>query len=718
MLLVPGTCCMARRASDAAGDWDNQERLLPTAPGTAAGGDANASLAREDDGVMPSLDEADAIKQPPGRRRIFLGVVAVAALLLAAALVFTGHSGTQHPPSGVAWLPRAVAAGRRNVMAGAALFASASRSMPLATSRLLRLGDYLVMMLGVRVQQVLLANTVVKIFSVFMVALPLVWLGGFLYHWVSGEPLQLSLFKVYAVLYRAPVLARDHTLVLNWNPHLVPLLRQMALSRSHCGHGSVYDKPIVILAERDKHEMDTELESVLQNACIKVITRSGAPHFLKDLNSISAGSAHTVVLLHPENAADASKIKAATVLALKSARAAVDPSVPSSGQNIVIQTPEESLPARRTEPRTPAQSDQGLRPVHINGNRDITRLVAQTAIQPGVANVYCSLTQHSPQNGATFYIQGFPELHGRTYRDSRRLFREGILCGYISQDGALHLNPAETATLDRGDRLIVLANDDSFHPHHGARATLERHWIGDHDGGGPESRAEAVREAPPTGSNHKRIVVLGWPGRIDDLAAGLSEYAVEGTVVSVVSQEVPPGMPERRVNGCRFNHIQGDPSSWKSFQKAGMAEADSILLGSVPGIPSKEADAQMLANLMQIEEFMAANRKQEKPVHIVTNIKHPETVQVATEPDLAPLLSELVDSSDGQEIYLRRPERFGLVSEKPVSFSQVEEMARLDGETAIGYIESKEGTLHLAPRSTDQHLFDEHSRVVVIAGLD
>ena len=78
---------------------------------------------------------------------------------------------------------------------------------------------------------------------------------------------------------------------------------------------------------------------------------------------------------------DASKIKAATVLALKSARAAVDPSVPTSGQNIVIQTPEESLPACRTEPRTPTQSDQGLRPVHINGNRDITRLVAQTAIQ-------------------------------------------------------------------------------------------------------------------------------------------------------------------------------------------------------------------------------------------------------------------------------------------------------------------------------------------------
>ena len=45
-----------------------------------------------------------------------------------------------------------------------------------------------------------------------------------------------------SVLALPAVLARDHTLVLNWNPHLVPLLRQMALSRSHCGHGSVYDK--------------------------------------------------------------------------------------------------------------------------------------------------------------------------------------------------------------------------------------------------------------------------------------------------------------------------------------------------------------------------------------------------------------------------------------------------------------------------------------------
>lgn len=52
--------------------------------------------------------------------------------------------------------------------------------------------------------QVLLANVLVKIGAVFTIALPLVWLGGLLYHCTSGESLQISLFKVYAVLYRAP----------------------------------------------------------------------------------------------------------------------------------------------------------------------------------------------------------------------------------------------------------------------------------------------------------------------------------------------------------------------------------------------------------------------------------------------------------------------------------------------------------------------------------
>lgn len=36
-------------------------------------------------------------------------------------------------------------------------------------------------------------------------------------------------------------------------------------------------------------------------------------------------------------------------------------------------------------------------------------------VQPGVANVYCAVTQHS-RNGATFYLESFPSMTGRPYK--------------------------------------------------------------------------------------------------------------------------------------------------------------------------------------------------------------------------------------------------------------------------------------------------------------
>jgi hypothetical protein len=35
---------------------------------------------------------------------------------------------------------------------------------------------------------------------------------------------------------------------------------------------------------------------------LRVLTREGAPHCVRDLESVSAGSAKTIILLHPEKA--------------------------------------------------------------------------------------------------------------------------------------------------------------------------------------------------------------------------------------------------------------------------------------------------------------------------------------------------------------------------------------------------------------------------------
>lgn len=711
----------------------------------------------------------------------------------------------QSAPSAV-WLPRSVTdqqVAQRQPNLPSTMFAAVSSSIPATSSRLLHISDAILMQLTVTLQQVLLANVLVKIGAVFTVALPLVWLGGLLYHCTSGENLQVSLFKVYAVLYRAPgakvteettlaaallmnliflcglftfavvlgfvseeiksqlrsvkagnyaVVAQGHTLVLNWNPQLVPLLKQMSLAKSHQIKAALHDnKPIVILAERDKLVMDAELASILREHKIKVITREGAPHFVKDLASVSAGQAKTIIVLNPDKAVDAVKSKTATVLAIEAARSR-HPSMTYCDQNIVLQTPEEDrcppIPGENPLIDLLRRQQKGFcRPVRVNGARDITRLMAQTAIQPGVANVYCAVTQHS-RSGATFYLENFPVMTGRTFRDVRRSFKQGVVCGYVSKaDHNLHLNPGEQQILEWGDRLIVLANDDTFAPREGHEPAAE--WVGGpHDGMGPECLAERARSAPPSGSNHKRIVVVGWGDSLEELAAGLAEFAVDGTLVTVISPERPRGLPMGPLRGCQFRHVEGSPTSFQSFHQAGVAECDSLLLGGLMNMPSKEADAHMLSTLMQVQDFLQTYRTRSKAAHLVTTIAHPETTevanhligqgdnvltaelvhpeelmsgllsQVAAEPDLAPLLAELVDNSDGQEIYLRRPERYGLANSTPTSFEHVSEVTRWQKETAIGYINGDDGKLHLAPGPEERHIFDEHSRVVVIAESD
>lgn len=58
---------------------------------------------------------------------------------------------------------------------------------------------------------------------------------------------------------------------------------------------------MVVLAERDKEEMDKELRGALKGYALEWHTRMGAPHNLSDLARVAAGQAKTVILLDPDD---------------------------------------------------------------------------------------------------------------------------------------------------------------------------------------------------------------------------------------------------------------------------------------------------------------------------------------------------------------------------------------------------------------------------------
>lgn len=56
-------------------------------------------------------------------------------------------------------------------------------------------------------------------------------------------------------------------------------------------------RPVVVLADREKEEMDDELRHSLKGYSIEWHTRSGAPHCSSDLERVAAGQAKNVILL-------------------------------------------------------------------------------------------------------------------------------------------------------------------------------------------------------------------------------------------------------------------------------------------------------------------------------------------------------------------------------------------------------------------------------------
>ncbi|CAM9135459.1 unnamed protein product [Discosporangium mesarthrocarpum] len=181
----------------------------------------------------------------------------------------------------------------------------------------------------------------------------LVALGGLAYKSVTGSRLESSAFKAFALLNNTPgssaidedtpqamfvtnvlymtglltfsvflgviaseistrvdeihkgnfhVVDSGHTLMLNWNEATVPILRQLSLAEREGRR--VRDKPVVILADRDKQEMDKEVRTGLKYpgmppSPLTVVTRRGRPSRIEDLDLVSAGKAKRSIILRP-----------------------------------------------------------------------------------------------------------------------------------------------------------------------------------------------------------------------------------------------------------------------------------------------------------------------------------------------------------------------------------------------------------------------------------
>lgn len=502
---------------------------------------------------------------------------------------------------------------------------------------------------------------------------------------------------------RSRVLESNHTLILGWSQKALSIVGELCLANE-----SRKRPVIVILADRDKVEMEDELRAQLPpRTRTRVIVRSGDPMDLGDLELGNPHTARSIILLAPEDGEDPDSIVIKMALALTN-----NPRRGTRKLNIVGEIQE----ARNLEAATLV----GRNEVSWILARDlISRITVQTCRQSGLSGVYTDLLDFA---GDEIYFAEEPKLIGATFFDAQLSFADSCVMGIVSGE-TVQLNPDPATVIATGDRLIHLAADDSA-----IRLATP---------GVPDDSAvsvEADEEQRP-----ERTLVLGFNSDFRTIMRELNEYVAKGSTTTVVADVDPPEFLPRE--NMTVNFVRGDTTSRPVLEQLDVPSFDHIIVLAYKSLgDSQRADAKTLVTLLHLREI---GDRAGAPLNIVSDMlddRNREIAEVTKADDfivsdklISLALSQLSENrqlskvfdilfdSEGAEVYLKPAGRY-IRPGQTVDFYSVVEAARRRGETAIGYRfaehafdSSKNYGVTLNPLKTDRLTFAPADKIIVLA---
>ena len=259
------------------------------------------------------------------------------------------------------------------------------------------------------------------------------------------------------------VLETRHTVLLNWGEYTRPVLRQLEAARRE---GRIKG-PVVIIADRDKEEMDAmvrdELDKLQPRAKLSVTTRTGSPSELSSMQRVAAGTAQRIIVTQPDDIEPddyARQYKESAALAL-SLQESAEPNKPAKRAHVVVSAPRgvtggfvhgERCVGEGCSETSGFGSYAEVAPVDF-----VSRLLAQCTAQPGLSRVYQELFEQG--KGAELYAEPVAKsLVGRSFGEAWRYFERATPLGVLTAGGEVLLSPENSLVLAKGDEVVLLAD--------------------------------------------------------------------------------------------------------------------------------------------------------------------------------------------------------------------------------------------------------------------
>ncbi len=555
--------------------------------------------------------------------------------------------------------------------------------------------------------QYLLVMLVVTLGSLFMVSI----LIGTLTSGIEGKVADLRKG-------RSRVLESGHTLILGWSPQVFTILSELGIANENQKKAR-----IVILADRDKAEMDDEIKARIPLAgSTRIITRSGNPIDLTDLEIANPHETRSIIILPPESD-DPDSVVIKTILALTN-----NPNRRQETYHIVTQIRD---PKNLDVVKIISQRDQ-VQAV-LTGDL-IARVTAQTSRQSGLSTVYTELLNFG---GDEIYFTREPTLVGKTYGQALMAYETSAVMGMQKGSQAAALNPPMDTLIEAGDRLFALtADDDTLLVSGLASLPVDESLLH------PAGKLSA--------SKPEKALILGWNRFAATILRELNNYVPRGSHALVVAD--PGASPEvadveqvlkqecGHLSNQKVSFQRGDTTDRRLLESIQAADYDHVIALSYAGLDVQEADARTLVTLLHLRDIAERDATPFSIVSEMLDLRNRELAEVTRVDDfivsdhlISLMMAQLAENADlyavfadifdpqGSEIYMKPVDDYVELG-RPVNFYTLVEAARRRGQTAIGYRlvhEAKQADksygVHTNPRKSEAVTFSAEDKLIVIA---
>ena len=509
---------------------------------------------------------------------------------------------------------------------------------------------------------------------------------------------------------RSKVIESNHTLILGWSSKIYTIISELIIANEN------QRKPrIVIMADVDKIEMEDDLKSkITKRKNTKIVCRTGSPLDLDDLKVVNPHGARSIIILSPEDI-DPDIFVIKSVLAITN-----NPKRKKDAYHIVAEI-------QNDENMEAAHLVGGDEAVYVQSSDLIARVTAQTCRQSGLSVVYTELLDF---DGDEIYFSQEDSLIGKTYKDSLYIYNNSAVMGVMDNKGEVFVNPPMDKTIEKGDHLIVISEDDD---------TMIPSNITDF-----KIKMDAIAEVYEQAIKKEKTLILGWNEKGQTIIKELENYVGKGSEVFVMAEMegIDKEMEElnKTLNNQQLSYKIGNTTLQSNLEELNIPQFDYIIILCYKDMDIQEADAKTLVTLLHLRNLVKNSEKHINIISEMLDIKNRDLAEVTKADDFivsdkltSLMLSQLSENKDlkkvfdhlfraeGSEVYLRPVTTYVKPGEK-INFYTVLEAAAQKNETAIGYrisskafdVEEQYGVV-VNPVKSDELAFEADDKIIVFA---